>query len=269
MILIQDRPLAAAAAAKLAEYQAHVNDAPAYPDQVAQARKQFALRNKKGNPTFDEVKDTLDAMCAGARRCMYCEDSAADEVEHFRPKDLYPSLVFAWANYLYACGPCNGPKNNKFQVFDPAGAAVDVARKRGAPIVPPLEGDPVLIDPRKEDPLGLLFLDVRDTFEYRPALQLDPRNATRAEYTVNTLGLNREVLRRARRGAFRHYAALLRRYVEGKSAGATPSDMLTWEIAIRRETGHPTVWQEMKRQRDVLTDGIAKLFAAAPETLSW
>ena len=33
-------------------------------------------------------------MCAGAKRCMYCEDSAADEVEHHLPKNLYPEFVF-------------------------------------------------------------------------------------------------------------------------------------------------------------------------------
>ena len=47
---------------------------------------------------------------------MYCEDSVADEVEHFRPKDLYPDVVFAWRNYLYACGQCNGGKNNRFSI---------------------------------------------------------------------------------------------------------------------------------------------------------
>ena len=27
-------------------------------------------------------------MSRGPNRCMYCEDSCADEIEHFRPKDL-------------------------------------------------------------------------------------------------------------------------------------------------------------------------------------
>ena len=49
---------------------------------------------------------------------MYCEDSVGDEVEHHRPKNLYPDHTFLWDNYLYACGPCNGPKNNRFAVFD-------------------------------------------------------------------------------------------------------------------------------------------------------
>jgi hypothetical protein len=35
-----------------------------------------------------------------------------DEAEHINPKDLYLERVFDWANYLYACGPCNGPKSN-------------------------------------------------------------------------------------------------------------------------------------------------------------
>lgn len=93
-------------------------------------------------------------MCSGSRRCLYCEDSCADEVEHIKPQDLYPEFVFVWENYLYACGPCNGGKNNAFAVFDPAtGATIIVTRKRGDPVTPPAVGTDVFINPRTEDPL--------------------------------------------------------------------------------------------------------------------
>jgi hypothetical protein len=96
---------------------------------------------------------------------MYCEDAPADEVEHHSPKDLYPELVFTWRNYLYACGPCNGPKNNRFAVMDPAdGRLIDVSRPRGAPVIPPAQGTLALLDPRRDDPMAFLMLDLRDTF---------------------------------------------------------------------------------------------------------
>lgn len=36
---------------------------------------------------FADVRRVLDEMCSGPRRCGYCEDSCADEIEHIRPKD--------------------------------------------------------------------------------------------------------------------------------------------------------------------------------------
>ena len=75
------------------------------PEQVKAAKTLFKSRNRKENRTFAAVRKELADLCSGSRRCMYCDDSVADEVEHFRPKDLYPEVVFAWMNYLYACGP--------------------------------------------------------------------------------------------------------------------------------------------------------------------
>lgn len=112
MIRLPDWQLPSEALTKLAEYQQEIDALPDYAARVERAKASWKTRNRKGDPTFDAVKQSLTEMCSGARRCAYCEDSLADEVEHFRPKDLYPEVVFAWANYLYTCGPCNGPKNN-------------------------------------------------------------------------------------------------------------------------------------------------------------
>ena len=117
MLKLQAPPLSAASAKSLRVRQRHVNDAGSYADQVAEAKRLFAQHNKRGDAAFDEVKQLLDRTCPGIRRCHYCQDSCADEVEHMRPKDLYPREVFQWANYLYACGPCNGPKNNRYAVI--------------------------------------------------------------------------------------------------------------------------------------------------------
>lgn len=92
----------------LAEYQKDVDEKCSYTEQVKAAKTLFSSRNRKRNRTFAAVRKELAELCSGSRRCMYCEDSVADEVEHFRPKDLYPEVVFVWMNYLYACGQCNG-----------------------------------------------------------------------------------------------------------------------------------------------------------------
>lgn len=269
MIRLPEAPLPADALASLADYQRDVDVLPDYAARVARAKERFSALNKKGNSTFDSVKATLSKMNSGARRCAYCEDSAADEVEHIRPKTLYPELVFAWANYLYACGPCNGPKNNHFAVFaQDTGALTSVARARNAPVVPPIPGKAVFIDPRVEEPTEYLWLDLADTFYFTPRAGLGAVEHARADYTIRTLQLNvREWLPRARRDAYLDYRAHLKSYVRDKEAKLPQVhlDRLAQDI---RERQHPTVWFEMKRQHATVPE-LTLLFAAAPEALSW
>ncbi len=101
MIHVDSVPLPNDTQEKLDEYQAQIDEKPTYKDMVKKAKTSFSGKNNKKNKTFNAVKEALNAMCSGARRCHYCEDSAADEVEHFYPKDLYPEKCFSWGNYLY------------------------------------------------------------------------------------------------------------------------------------------------------------------------
>ena len=247
---------------KLIEYQNDVDEKCSYPEQVEAAKTLFKSRNRKENRTFAAVRKELAYLCSGSRRCMYCEDSVADEVEHFRPKDLYPEVVFAWMNYLYACGPCNGRKSNKFVVIDGTGKLVDVTRPHKAPVVRPTSGDAALIDPRRENPLDFLMLDLRDTFEFSPIADAGTQDYERASYTIEVLGLNdRDYLVRARKTAFRNYRALLSAYGSERN----PQRRCAGMRAIR-DNNHPTVWWEMKRQQQRWGE-LAELFALAPEFL--
>ena len=52
-----------------------------------------------------------------SNKCCYCEckldeESKYLEVEHFKPKSLYPDLVIEWENLLPSCKHCNGAKND-------------------------------------------------------------------------------------------------------------------------------------------------------------
>jgi uncharacterized protein (TIGR02646 family) len=269
MIQLPDGELADKAAAGLRELQAEVDAAGSYAERVAEGKRLFELRNKAGNAIFDEVRRTLDQMCAGARRCAYCEDSLADEIEHVRPKDLYPEIVFAWANYIYACGPCNGPKGSHFAVFvADSHVPVEVARKRNAPIVPPLDGEVVLIDPRREDATKLMALDLTDTFLFRPLGAPGSRDRARAVYTIETLRLNvRDALVKARREAFRDYRAHLVHYTHERDAGVSAAQLAELRAVILQRQ-HPTVWREMQRQHDRLP-ALRPLFAAVPDAATW
>jgi len=269
MIQLPTAYLAAETTEGLSNYQDVVNGKPTYELRVASAKSEFRRRNVRRNAIFQSVRENLDSMCRGARRCMYCEDSVADEVEHYRPKDLYPEVVFAWENYLYSCGPCNGPKRNFFAIFaDPGGGVVELARQPGQPIAEPPYGHPLLIDPRNEDPLTLLRLDILNTFLFQEAHAQGTDEYMRANYTIRVLHLNdREYLRVARELAFAAFISMLRDYARGKTEGWGQVDLDRIASAIRRMP-HPTVWAEMKRQRAEV-HGLGALFQVAPEALGW
>jgi uncharacterized protein (TIGR02646 family) len=263
---------------KLGEYQTDVDANLTFEARSAEGKKKFSARNKKGNKVFDAVKKSLTAMCSGARRCVYCEDSVGDEVEHFSPKDLYPEKVFRWDNYVYACGNCNGPKNNKFAVFHAnTGAFQTVNPPQGQPAQQPPAGDPALINPRVEDPLAYCMLDLAGTFKFVIIATTNTREYKKADYTYNdVLRLNheeREFLRQAREEAYGDYKARLSEYVQQRDANAPPAQLQKM-IAQLKKKSHPTVWKEMQRyrQRGILQgvdSGLDALFIQAPEALTW
>jgi hypothetical protein len=269
MIQIPTRELPTDIRRTLGRYQADIDAEPDFGARVQLAAEKFRQRNRANNAVFRQVRRTLTSMCAGAKRCMYCEDSAADEVEHHRPKGLYPEHVFDWENYLYACGPCNGPKNNRFAVFAVGGSIIDVTRKCNLPVSPPVKGDPVLLHPRIENPLEFMMLDILgDTFLFVPTAVPQSREFARASYTIELLRLNqRDHLPVARREAYGSYRSRLAEYVRSRDAGARNSTLTLMIDAIKRMQ-HPTVWSEMRRQSDLIPE-LAQLFGPAPEALTW
>lgn len=129
-------------------------------------------------------------------------------------------------------------------------------------------GAPVLINPRLEDPMELMILDLRDTFFFVPIAPADTRQGERARHTIDLLKLNEEdVLPGARAEAYESYIARLEKYLDYKSKNKPPS-ALHPIIRSLKKMGHPTVWHEMKRQRTHLL-GLEELFVAAPEALEW
>lgn len=205
-------------------------------------------------------------MCSGAQRCGYCEDSVGDEVEHIQPKDLYPERVFIWENYLLSCGPCNGGKNNRFAVIV-NGQLFDVTRRPKARVSRPRRGPPAPIDPRKENPLEFLELEIVDTFVFLPRDGLSQIDKIRAQYSIDVLKLNRDVLLKARCDAYNSYRARLFEYRGIRDAGANQDELRNLRTAIKTST-HPTVWHEMQRQHDLIGE-LQTLFQDVPEALTW
>ena len=270
MIALPPRALPAATALSLAKHQAMVdNTTGTYADRVAKAKSLFSEKNTPSDPLFRIIRAELTAMCSGAMRCVYCEDSARDQVEHFRPKTLYPESAFEWENYAYTCGRCNRIKLDKFAVFrNSDGAFEDVTRARHASIVPPTPGRPVFLFGRVDDPLEFLELDLVDTFYFVPRAGLSAENARRAEYTREELKLNsRDELPIARRQAYEDFRARVSEYCLHRDADVAPRELVVLRDNLRR-CNHPTVWLEMKRQRTSIAE-LRQLFANAPEALEW
>lgn len=122
-------------AVELEALQTRVNGAP---DRKAEAEARWRA---KPSATFGVVQDTLADMANGRSRCMYCEDSAGKDIEHFWPKSSYPDRAFVWENYLWACSACNSTLKGARFPLDGSGA-------------------PLLIDPTdpKENPADHLML---------------------------------------------------------------------------------------------------------------
>jgi uncharacterized protein (TIGR02646 family) len=278
---------------KLKTYQDEIDALPTFAEKRAKAKSSFKSKNKRGNKTFDAVKIGLTEMCSGARRCVYCEDSVADEVEHFRPKDAFPESCFVWDNYVYACGNCNSPKSNRFAVFR-ADNGDDYKVELNVGVEPPT-GEDAVINPRIEDPLNYCILDLSGTFNFEIHPELtDKKKIFKADYTFNQLlrlnGItekdkklseeesrkikNREFLRIARKEAYGDYKARLKEYnceKKGKCDQKTLDNM----IEGIKQKQHPTVWKEMQRHfhegwlKKINHYELHALFEESPEALNW
>ena len=261
MIRIAEPGLSSELVGMLDKLQATIDALPDYAARVDAAKRGW---ESKPRERFEHIRETLRGMCAGEDRCMYCEDSSADEIEHVRPKSIYPDRTFRWTNYLLACGPCNGPKNNRFAVLSKTQRRiVEVTRRRGAPPTAPDAGRMMLIDPRVEDPMRYLILDLVFPFHYRPRRERCSLAQARAAYTIELLRLNRDPLPRRREQAYRTYRLRLEEYV----AEPDPEARKRHRAALL-DLDHLTVWREMQRQHARIPE-LHRLFDQIPGAERW
>src|SRR5712692_2078352 len=138
MLLIPHRELPYAVAQHLALMQSSVDEQPNYPARVSAAKQLWDSKTSNRNRAvaFRTIRGILAEMCIGPVRCAYCEDSLADEIEHIYPKSLFPERAFRWVNYTFACGPCNGPKGNRYG-FMLNGDVTEFIRRPRDVVVPP------------------------------------------------------------------------------------------------------------------------------------
>ncbi len=150
------------------------------------------LWNLKNNKAFDEIRKTLAEMASGNERCMYCEDSVGTDIEHFRPKALYPLYAYRWSNYLIACGRCKSNYKRDELPLDENNV--------------PLLAEPTSEDPR--DHLGLSLITGKIV-----ALSRKGRDSARV------YGLERRELEKGRAANKTAFEALLEKYGRARELG--------------------------------------------------
>jgi uncharacterized protein (TIGR02646 family) len=144
--------------------------------------------------TDKTVRTALDEVFA--RKCAYCEipiiDSAAGVVDHFRPawkainadgaisSRHYWWLATEWTNLFLSCASCNRYKANRFPVAGVRAEFGDELANEPALLLNPCEDEPD--EHLTFVPDGLVLGDT-----------------DRGQTTIDTLALNRDALRRARR----------------------------------------------------------------------
>jgi uncharacterized protein (TIGR02646 family) len=275
MIRLTRPPISNRTLQKLAEYQSQIDILPDYSTKIKFSKDDFAKKNNNRNTGFNEIKTQLKLMSSGAERCHYCEDSKADEVEHFYPKDVYPEWCYIWENYFYACGSCNLHKSNKCAIIDPISLNIidNTPPKRIGnipvhPQNPPNAGVYAMINPVNENPLDFFLLDLNQSFAFSEFPEKGTIEYLKAKYTLETLGLNgKEYLRKARRVAFGNFRARMKEYIHEKNAEKPDPHKLEKMKSGIQEESHQVVWQEMKRQHE--NPELINLFRDAPETLQW
>jgi len=275
MIKLTRPGLLAPASQQLKVFQNIVDVEPDYESQIKVGKKEFKKKNTKTNLTFKVVRAKLLQMTNDKKRCHYCEDSVANQIEHLFPKDFFPDKCFLWKNYLFACGICNAQKNNKWAGIDPQTVAPEIytrpKNKVGYVYVKPASTlVSAWIDPCLEDPLDYLFMDILGgTFLFTEIPPIGVLEYEKAKYTIKWLQLNtRDELRKARETAFENYCNRLKVYKSEKANGVlTAQKRIKIKSGIEQEN-HPTVWKEMKRQKDNVPQ-LGDLFSGISEVLRW
>jgi len=138
------------------------------------------IKNRYNHP---EIRSVLKKETNGGK-CMYCESPIAvidtEQIEHYRPKAIYPQLTFEWTNLGLSCPKCNRKKSDRF------------------------DENCTFINP---------YIDLpEDHFYFTSTMVFHKPNDKRADLTELTLDLNRPELMEARKTRIDAIRSLIDQY---------------------------------------------------------
>jgi uncharacterized protein (TIGR02646 family) len=165
----------------------------ASPSPIETAAKRYAAARKA--KWFEPVLKTLGAMTGPGEPCMLCDANESTDVEHYRPKAVFPHLALVWGNLLWGCTNCNRHKGNQFPPDTKPGARlIDPIEEnvwdyflidRFGNLIPKWRQDTNALDERAVSTRDLLYLN-RETLQARRHSRLnDLRQLT--SMTLNQL----------------------------------------------------------------------------------
>ena len=199
-------------------------------------------KSKAFKAAFQGIEKTLKMLALGSSNyCNYCESNVGSSIEHIFPRGLFPHKTFSWDNLLWACNQCNGVhKHAQFQIFTSENSAKTLDLLKDYSFIQPPNDDAVFINPRTEDPLKYLQLNL-STGHYEPLSEdRESRGYKKAYYTLQTLRLNqRKGLLAERIRSIAQFGALLRQ------KGLTKEQLQLYIVDMK----HPTIAKEIARQR--------------------
>jgi uncharacterized protein (TIGR02646 family) len=149
----------------------------------------------KKSAIWRDFKPVLEALSNG--KCWYSEAREKVsylEVDHYRPKKIYPWLAFDWRNFRLCGGKPNRKKTDEFPLEEESCRASSAS--------PDLRAErPLLLDPIKwGDPELLTFKADGEPTCARPA---DETAVRRVRHTAAALGLDSAILCEERRAKWR------------------------------------------------------------------
>lgn len=137
-----------------------------------------------------DIKEKLERLYQF--KCAYCEFNVEQgQVEHYRPKTKYYWLAYSWDNLLFGCPTCNQFKMTDFEItgqeVEPPKITDDLSdiniwssqRYDG-------QEKPKLLNPERDE--------LKDRFLFDIQGNVKGNKDSRADYTIETCRLNRDVL---------------------------------------------------------------------------
>ena len=174
-----------------------------------QAEKVYEAARK--SKWFQPVVENLRKLCGEGELCMYCSSNEPSQVEHYRPKSVFPERALEYENYLWACDICNRAKSDRFPPDTEAGESI--------------------LNPMEDNVWEHFFLE--DTFG-RLLKRTDGETEKpfpRAESTCKIVGIDRENVQIKRKYCFSRLKRDIQRALEDFQKGQGTVDQLRDEIA--------------------------------------